>query len=88
MTSVDSMVSLKWKLFYRKLALKKRWEVSFPGSSDGKASAYNAGDPGSIPDQEDPLEKGMATHSSILAWRIPWTEGPGGVQSSLDVNCP
>ena len=74
MTSVDSMVSLKWKLFYRKLALKKRWEVSFPGSSDGKASAYNAGDPGSIPDQEDPLEKGMATHSSILAWNIPCTE--------------
>ena len=32
-------------------------------------------------DQEDPLEKGMATHSSILAWRIPWTEGPGGLQS-------
>ena len=31
--------------------------------------------------QEDPLEKGMATHSSILAWRIPWTEGPGGLQS-------
>jgi len=30
---------------------------------------------------EDPLEKGMATHSSILAWRIPWTEDPGGVQS-------
>ena len=29
-------------------------------------------------DQEDPLEKGMATHSSILAWRIPWTEEPGG----------
>ena len=31
--------------------------------------------------QEDPLEKEMATHSSILAWRIPWTEGPGGLQS-------
>ena len=30
---------------------------------------------------EDPLEKGMATHSSILAWRIPWTEDPGGPQS-------
>ena len=30
--------------------------------------------------QEDPLEKGMATHSSILAWRIPWTEEPGGLQ--------
>ena len=31
--------------------------------------------------QEDPLEKGMATYSSILAWRIPWTEEPGGQQS-------
>ena len=31
--------------------------------------------------QEDPLEKDMATHSSILAWRIPWTEEPGGLQS-------
>ena len=30
---------------------------------------------------EDPLEKGMATHSSILAWRIPWTEDPGKLQS-------
>ena len=32
-------------------------------------------------DWEDPLEEGMATHSSILAWRIPWTEEPGGLQS-------
>ena len=31
--------------------------------------------------REDPLEKGMATHTSILAWRIPWTEEPGGLQS-------
>ena len=30
-------------------------------------------------DQDDPLEKGMDTHSSILAWRIPWTEDPGGL---------
>ena len=32
-------------------------------------------------DQEDPLEEGMATYSSILAWRIPWTEEPGGLES-------
>ena len=32
-------------------------------------------------DQEDPLDKEMATHSNILAWRIPWTEKPGGLQS-------
>ena len=34
-----------------------------------------------FPGQEDLLEKGMATHSSILAWRIPWTGHPGGLQS-------
>ena len=33
------------------------------------------------PDWEDPLEEGMATHSSILSWSIPWTEEPGGLQS-------
>ena len=55
--------------------------VGFPGSSDGKASAYNAGDLGSIPGLEDPLEKEMATLSSILAWKIPWTEDHGGLQS-------
>ena len=32
--------------------------------------------------QKDPLEEGMATHSSILAWRIPWAEEPGGLQST------
>ena len=53
----------------------------FPGGADDKASAYNAGDPGSIPGSEDPLEKEMATHSSILAWKIPWTKEPGGLQS-------
>ena len=36
---------------------------------------------GSVPGQEDPLEKGMATHSSVLAWRIPGTEEPGGLRS-------
>ena len=34
------------------------------------------------PGQEDPLEKEMATHSSVLAWEIPWTEEPGGLQST------
>ena len=34
------------------------------------------------PNREDPLEKEMATHHSILAWEIPWTEGPGGLQST------
>ena len=48
--------------------------------SDVKDLLANA-EPGSIPGWEDPLEKGMATNSSILAWRIPWTEDPGGLQS-------
>ena len=39
------------------------------------------GDPGSIPGQEDPLEKEMATHSRLFAWKIPWTKDPGGLQS-------
>ena len=38
--------------------------------------------------QEDPLEKEMATHSSILAWRIPWTEEPGGLQSTESQSRP
>ena len=41
----------------------------------------NAGDTGLIPGWEGPLEKEMATHPSILAWRIPWAEEPGGLQS-------
>ena len=48
-----------------------------------KNLSANAGyrrDAGSIPGSEDPLEKGMATHSSIPAWRIPWTDEPGGLQ--------
>ena len=49
--------------------------------SDGKASAYNAGDWVRSLDREDHLEKEMATRSSILAWEIPWTEEPGGLQS-------
>jgi len=39
----------------------------------------NVRDTGSVLGQEDPLGKGMATHSSILAWGIPWTEEPGGL---------
>ena len=53
----------------------------FPCGSDSKASACSAGDPGSIPGSGDPLEKEMATHSSILAWKIPWTEKTGSLQS-------
>ena len=54
--------------------------LGFPGGLDSKESACSVGDLGSIPGLEDPPEKGMATHSSILAWRIPWTEEPGSLQ--------
>ena len=43
------------------------------------ANAGDGGEVGSVPGCEDPLEEGTATHSSILAWRIPWTEEPGGL---------
>ena len=49
----------------------------FPGGSAGKESACNAGDWVQSLGQEDPLEKEMATHSSILAWKIPQMEEPG-----------
>ena len=45
------------------------------------ASARATGDTGSIPGSEDPLEKEMPTHFSILAWEVPWTEESGGLQS-------
>ena len=60
--------------------------LRFPGDSTVKDLSANAGDPGltqvrEIPDQEDPLEEKMAIYSSILAWEIPRTEEPGGLQS-------
>ena len=104
-----------------KETLKKKNQRNFPGSSAGKESACNSGDPSLIPGLgrspgegrdyslqcswaslmaqlvknlpavwetwvlflgwEDPLEEGMATHSSIHAWRIPWTEEAGWLQS-------
>ena len=51
----------------------------FPGGSDGKESACSAGDQVGSLAWEDPLEVEMATHPSILAWRIPWAEEPGGL---------
>ena len=53
----------------------------YPGGSDGKESACNAGDLGLIPGQENQLERGMDNQSSILTCRIPWTEEPGRLQS-------
>ena len=55
--------------------------MGFPGGSDSKEPACNAGDLGSIPGSGRSLEKRMATHSHIIAWKTPWTEDPGGLQS-------
>ena len=53
--------------------------LHIPGGSDGKELACNSGDQVRSLGQEDTLAMGMATHSSILAWRIPGTEEPGGL---------
>ena len=55
--------------------------LGFPAGSDSKEPACSAGDLGRSLGWEDALEKGMATHSSILAWEIPWTEESYGLQS-------
>ena len=55
------------------LTIQMRVKVGFPCISAGQESACKAGDLGSTLGWEDPLEKGKATHSSILSWRIPWT---------------
>ena len=67
-------VSKKGSRIFEGASLQKWFKI--------KESTCNAGDPGSILGQEGPLEKGMTTHSSILAQRIPWSEGPGGLQST------
>ena len=77
---------------YQYTILTKNYQVIFnnmcsegwlPLWLSGKESIFNSstGDLGLIPGGEDPLEEGPATHSSILAWRIPWTEEGGGPQS-------
>ena len=58
----------------------KRGEMVFPGGSDGKESAVQETWVRSL-GWDDPLEKAMATHTSILASEIPWTEEPGRLQS-------
>ena len=55
--------------------------VGFPDGSDGKSLPAMEETQVRSLSWEDPLEKRMATHSSILAWRIPWTEKLGGLQS-------
>ena len=63
--------------------------MCFPGGSDGKEFACNVGDLVQSLGWEDPLKEGTVTHSSRIAWRIPWTEEPGRLQSlgSQRVGC-
>ena len=63
----------RWRCYW---CLGLTWWLS------NKEATCNAGDASSIPGSEDPLEEGMATHSSILAWRIPWIEQPSRLQST------
>ena len=58
-----------------------QYSRGFPGGAVVKNLPANAGDTGSIPGWEDPLEEEMATHSNILAWETPWTEKTGGLHS-------
>ena len=57
--------------------------MGFLGGSDGKASAAIQETQVLSLGREDPLEKAMATHSGTLAWKIPWTEEPGRLQSMV-----
>ena len=72
---------LKWQREDNYIAVKDLLFIilGLPWWLSGKESACNAGDQVLSLGWEDSLEKGMATHSSILAWRIPWTEKPSGL---------
>ena len=77
-SSLGSIAGSASCLFYTQQGIHT---PGFPGGSDATEPACNAGGPGSIPRSGRSPGKGMATHSSIPAWRILWTEEPGGPQS-------
>ena len=76
---------------YRRAGPRSTWGSSFSGGSSGAPGGSGVKNLPAVQESwerevhslgwEDPLEEDMATHSSILAWRIPWTEEPGGLQS-------
>ena len=82
-------IHVKWEKIEYEVDSKCKYiqiyrQLYFPGVSLVKNPPTNAGDTrdvGSILCWEDPLEEGMATGSSIFAWRTPWAEEPGGLQS-------
>ena len=78
---LESSIFSKLIEFTRLIIRSSLDKTGFPGSSNGKESACSVRDLGLIPGLEGPLKEGMATLSSVLAWRIPWTEEPGGLQS-------
>ena len=74
-------LSVSLFLFRTEVHLCRILDPTHEWYSDGTESTCSAGDLDSIPGLWRSPEEGMATHSSILAWRIPWTEEPGGLQS-------
>ena len=66
--------------------------MGFPGGASGEGPACQMQEMYETwvrsLNREDPLEEGIATHSGILAWRIPWTEEPGGLQSRESAKSP
>ena len=84
----ETLPSISWNLFpdtkfnfWILIQITATLPKGFLGASKSKEFACNAGYPTSILGFEDPLENEMVFHSRILAWRIPWTEEPGGLQS-------
>ena len=73
---------LKWCLAYSESSIKVSWMAQWVKNALALSPMQEAQETWVLSlGQEDPLEKGMATHSSILAWWIPWTEEPGVLQS-------
>ena len=85
LTTGNTITLTRWTFVIKVMSLLfnmlSRIDMGFPGGSDGKESACDAGDLGSIPGLGRSPGGGMAIHSSILAWRIPRTEEPGRLYS-------
>ena len=81
--SVLGLYNMEASLLGEKNKRSPRSDKGFPGSSDGKESACNVGDPGLISGSGRSPEEGNGNNSSILVWRILWTEEPGKLQSRV-----
>ena len=77
------MQETKLKIQSRRFGIGHQGDLAFLVAQTVKSPPANAGNPVRSPGQEDPLEKEMATHFSILTWRIPWTEKAGGLQPMI-----